>query len=266
VCRLLGYAAREPTTVAGALGGHLGAFTDLSMLHPDGWGLGWTPAATGRAEVVKGADRARDDPRFTSLVADHAADAALVHLRWATSGLAVRPENSHPFTDGRLVFAHNGSVDPPDSLDALLDPDTARRREGDTDSERYFLLLTRHLAVAEEERPGLLDDPLATAEVLARTIAAVAEASAYTSLNCMLLTPAALVVAAWWSPAAAERATDDYYTLRWTAGEERVVVASSGWPQEGARVLDNGSLLVVDRASLDCEVIAVGRVSACVGG
>ena len=51
-------------------------------------------------------------------------DLGLVHLRRATLGLPVRAENTHPFTDGRLAFAHNGSISPPPALDVLLSPTT----------------------------------------------------------------------------------------------------------------------------------------------
>ena len=33
--------------------------------------------------------------------------AALIHFRWATHG-SIKPDNCHPFSDGRFVFAHNG--------------------------------------------------------------------------------------------------------------------------------------------------------------
>jgi predicted glutamine amidotransferase len=39
----------------------------------------------------------------------------------------------------------------------------------------------------------------------------------------------------------------DYYHLKYTTHDGQVVVASSGWNQEGWTDLPNGSVLVVDR-------------------
>jgi hypothetical protein len=44
------------------------------------------------------------------------------------------------------------------------------------------------------------------------------------------------------------KASPDYYHLKYTTHDGQVVVASSGWNQEGWSDLPNGSLLVVDRA------------------
>jgi predicted glutamine amidotransferase len=46
----------------------------------------------------------------------------MAHLRWATMGLGVGIRNTHPFTDGHVAFAHNGSVLSPASLDPLAEP------------------------------------------------------------------------------------------------------------------------------------------------
>ena len=143
MCRLLGWVTTAPTTLLDLLGeADLDAFTELSRRHADGWGVA-RATATG-TKVHKRADAARTSRAFRSWARGHATDLGMAHLRWATLGLGVGVENTHPFTDGTVAFAHNGSVLPPGSLDRLVASDVARLRRGTTDSERYFLaLLTR---------------------------------------------------------------------------------------------------------------------------
>jgi predicted glutamine amidotransferase len=69
-----------------------------------------------------------------------------VHLRYASSG-PVALRNSHPFEmDGRL-FAHNGVFERLDDLEAHLGDDLGLVG-GDTDTERYFALVTREARAA----------------------------------------------------------------------------------------------------------------------
>jgi predicted glutamine amidotransferase len=69
----------------------------------------------------------------------------LVHLRYASTG-GVSLVNTHPFSqDGRL-FAHNGVVGDLGRIEARLGPNRAMVM-GDTDSERFFALIT--LAIRE---------------------------------------------------------------------------------------------------------------------
>src|SRR3954447_1360021 len=98
MCRLLGVVSTTPITVADAVGAAvLEDFVALTKVHGDGWGV----AAVGKpgellaAEVSAGT--ALDDPAFFTATHDRRSVAAIAHLRWATSGLAVRPQNSHPF-------------------------------------------------------------------------------------------------------------------------------------------------------------------------
>jgi predicted glutamine amidotransferase len=92
------------------------------------------------------AGSALDDPHFVAATQDRRSAASLVHLRWATSGIAVRPENSHPFLAGRIAMAHNGSIKPIGPLEGLLDAKTAATIRGATDSERYFGVIRQHRA------------------------------------------------------------------------------------------------------------------------
>jgi predicted glutamine amidotransferase len=243
MCRLLGWTTRVPTTLSELLGADdLAGFTRLSTKHADGWGV--ARSTRRRVAVRKRPDAARTSAEFARWAGRRRADMGLVHLRWATLGLGVGPDNTHPFTDGRVAFAHNGSIRPPAELDLLLSERSRRRRQGTTDSERYFL------AVAE-----LLRDGAAPEEALRTTADRIAGSMDFTSLNCLLLTPEKLYALCRFDPAG--RWEDDdpaYYDLRYRVSEDAVVVASSGWGSDW-RELGNGDLLVVRRRTLETSVV-----------
>ena len=242
MCRLLGWATKVPTTLADLLGADLADFTELSTKHGDGWGIA---RSTRRGVAVrKRPDAARTSSQFAREAARRRSDMGLAHLRWATLGLGIGQDNTHPFTDGRVAFAHNGSVRPPAALDRLLSDRSRRRRQGTTDSERYFL------AVAQ-----LLRDGAAPEEALRRTADEIAATAEFTSLNCLLLTPERLYAVCRYDPAGRWEDDDpDYYRLRYRLSPDAVVVASSGWGSEW-RELANGDLLVVGRRTLDTTVV-----------
>ncbi len=246
MCRLLGTVSRAPVTLDEVLGDRRASFLALAHQHGDGWGHAW--AGPDGLEVRKGPDSALASRELAALAAGQAADAALTHLRWATLGLAVRPANTHPFTADGMAFAHNGSISPPAALDELIDPDLRPHLQGDTDSERYFL------AVLSRVRRGA-----SPAEALAATVADVLDSGARVhSLNCLLLTPDALLAVCSYDPGSDEN--PDYYPLLHRRDGETVVVASTGWTDStGCSVLDNGELLSVERGSLRTTVVPVSR-------
>ncbi len=250
MCRLLGWAGRRPATLSDVLGeDDLAAFTGLSAHHPDGWGVARSTARG--VSVRKRPDAARTSARFDRWARTRRTDLGLAHLRRATLGLSVGPPNTHPFTDGRVAFAHNGSISPPAALDDLLLSRSQDRRRGTTDSERYFL------AVAER-----LDAGATPEEALRTTADAIAATAGFTSLNCLLLTPEALYAFCRIDPHGPIEDDDpEYYTLRYRVSPDAVVVASSGWGA-GWRDLADGDLLVVERRSLELSVQAVAGLSA----
>lgn len=243
MCRLLGWVASSPTTLARVLGEDLAAFTELAAKHGDGWGVA-TPGRTD-VQVRTSPDSARESPEFAVMAAGHEADAAVVHLRWATLGLPVVPGNTHPFTDGRLAFAHNGSISPPSSLDPLVAPDLLAARAGTTDSERYFLALRTRLRTSP--------DPLAALAATVRDISALH----HSSLNAMLITPETLYAVCRWQEAAeAAEEEQDYYRLHYKVQDGAVLVASSGFGS-GWQHLADGEVLAVQRATGELRVHAV---------
>ena len=246
MCRLLGWATRTPTSLHRLLGhDDLVDFTELSGLHGDGWGL--ARGAAGGVEVRKRANTARMSDDFALWSRATRSDLGMVHLRRATLSLPVRAENTHPFTDGRFAFAHNGSISPPPALDTLLSPTAQRQRSGNTDSERYFLAVLTQLEAGATP-----------AEALRRAVAGIAATASYTSLNCLLLTPDELYAVCCFDPdgVLADEAPD-YYDLGFRTTEDSVVVSSSGWGR-GWQELANGELLVVRRGSLEVTVESLG--------
>jgi predicted glutamine amidotransferase len=236
-------------------------FTALSAFHADGWGMGWYNTDGPRAR--KSAHRAADEPEYDRLAHRALGDLGLVHLRWATPGLGVGHDNSHPFRYGQYVLAHNGAIHPQARLGEMLPAEWERRRTGTTDSERYLL----HLMWRLEARRG---DMVAA---IADTVAGIAGRYAVNSLNAVLLSPTQMYVISWHDPARIpadelrRRGLADspediaaYFYIAYRAAGNAVVAASSGWPQPGWATLPNESVLIVDRATLTTSVSSLGPV------
>lgn len=243
MCRLLGWASRVPTTLLDLVGEQdLDVLTELSRKHADGWGVA---RATGTGVTVhKRPDAAWDSRAFRLWARGHATDLGVAHLRRATMGLDVGIENTHPFTDGRLAFAHNGSVLTASSLDRLVTPEVARLRRGTTDSERCFLALLTRVRSGATPREALRD-----------TVEEIAATSSFTSLNCLLLTPEELVAVCRFDPTVSQEGEGpEYYDLRYRVTDDAVVVSSTGWGS-GWHDLANGEMLVARRGTLDSTVI-----------
>jgi predicted glutamine amidotransferase len=178
MCRLLGYCSHDAASVAELLGTEsFRAFTSLSDLHGDGWGMAWY--AGSRPAVWKSAARAGSEPEYDKLAWQPLGDLGLVHLRWATPGLAVTDVNTHPFRYGDYTFAHNGAIHPQERLGEMLPLEWERRLAGSTDSERYFLHVMWRLAVRDGDMVAAIAD----------TTAAISQRYTTGSLNAILLAP-----------------------------------------------------------------------------
>ncbi|WP_375425775.1 class II glutamine amidotransferase [uncultured Friedmanniella sp.] len=242
MCRLLGVVSRTPVTVDALLGNGREDFFALARRHGDGWGHAWSTGAHD-LQLRRDPSSALTSAELAGLTRDEPALASLTHLRWATLSLAVGPENTHPFTDGTVAFAHNGSVKPPSALDELVAPELAPHRQGTTDSERYFLALRSRM---RHEEPGT---------ALVRTVEAIVRTGAVVnSLNALLLTPTHLYAACSYDPGSDD--DPDYYPLLHRRVEDRVVVTSTGWAdRSGWDTLGNGQMLVVERGTLHTSVV-----------
>ncbi len=184
MCRLLGVVSASPISIAEAVGETvLTDFVALTKIHGDGWGTAGIDGAGACPHVRVSADSAVRDPDFVVATCDDKAVASLVHLRWATNGLAVERPNSHPFLADGLAMAHNGSIKPMALLDDLLEPDMAASLLGTTDSERYFAIIRQHRRSA----PDL-------AEAVRRAVAQLRDIYPDASLNALILGEDQLVV------------------------------------------------------------------------
>jgi len=113
---------------------------EQSRRNVDGTGIGFFDT-TGEPVIDKQPEPAFRDEKFIH-EAKHAQSATFVaHVRWATAGgRAVR--NTHPFAMHDRIMAHNGGFGELPRLDEQLGS-YAKLVHGDTDSERYFALITQ---------------------------------------------------------------------------------------------------------------------------
>jgi predicted glutamine amidotransferase len=251
MCRLLAYASKSPITLTDLFGeDELAEFVELSKTHCDGWGLAY--AEEQGVGTIRVPEPAHSSPEFVGVSQEHRSDLAIVHVRWATDDLAINLLNTHPFTDGRLAFAHNGAIRPAQALDALIAPDMRGELSGTTDSERYFL------AVADRARRMDAADALAEA-----TTEIASSGIDFTSLNAMLVTDTELIAVNRYRPGSERERGEgpDYYRLKYRVTPDAVVVTSSGWGS-GWQTLGNGEMLVVQRGTLDTHVRRFDEVEA----
>ena len=156
MCRLFGYVSNERTSPSSELGAeNFDEFTALTRIHADGWGMAWNDPETGQVRIAKSTQRADLDPEYADLSTRASSRSGFVHLRWATGDLAVTPENTHPFLDDNMAFAHNGHIFPIEQLESLLTPDSLARLKGTTDSERYFQLIRQSIERLGNARAGV---------------------------------------------------------------------------------------------------------------
>jgi glutamine amidotransferase len=110
-----------------------------SERNADGYGLAALTARRGMI-LIRNPVQASEDPAYRHVARRLDASEMLVHLRYASTG-NVSLVNTHPFSqDGRL-FAHNGVLGDLDRIESKLGPNRAMVM-GDTDSERFFALIT----------------------------------------------------------------------------------------------------------------------------
>jgi predicted glutamine amidotransferase len=260
VCRLLGYVASRPTSVAEVLGRDgLDAFTALTAVHGDGWGAAWHEPGAG-LRCASSPSTATLDPTYADLVGRALGHAGLLHLRWATGGLAVTPENTHPFHHGDYAFAHNGHVSPVDRLERLLTDQTRAELCGETDSERYFRYVLQCIAEVCDEEEGV-----------ATALGSLMEAFPESSLNALMLTPTRMfavhINSRALSPTQAlselfESAADipsrhqtDYFAMDYRITPDAIHVISSGLDEDGWTPVPEDTIAMVDLETRDITTL-----------
>jgi predicted glutamine amidotransferase len=256
VCRLLGYVADRPTSVVDVLGvDGFERFTALTAVHGDGWGMAWR-AEDGTIQSVSVADSASADSSYESLARTSLGRAGIVHLRWASEGLAVTPENTHPFVEwdtvvGTVAFAHNGHIQPIDRLEALLGDDSRRRLRGTTDSERYFRFVLECVEKEQDLEAGVC-----------RALGVLTDEFPTSSLNALMLTPRTMIGVHINSSAASPQRrlralfdsedeipaghTTDYFAMDYRVQPHAVHVISSGLDEEGWTPVPADTAAMVD--------------------
>jgi len=160
MCRLFGQLADPRLGVSEPLCGAENALRTQSHKHPHGWGIAWYQ---GRLPTVRrGVMAAHADEAFVRAARHARSHLVLAHVRDASVG-RVAIENTHPFVAGSWAFAHNGTVarykksrSVRKALECEIGPRLRGRIQGETDSERCFLIfLTRLGARSRAHPPGL---------------------------------------------------------------------------------------------------------------
>ena len=263
MCRLLGYCARGETALADLIGDDgLSQFIALSELHSDGWGMAWYEDSD---PVIRKSPLRADEPEFEKLARQPLGELGLVHLRWATPGLAVNDRNTHPFRYGSSVFAHNGAVHPQRRLGEILPLEWEARVGGTTESERYLLLI---MSLLPKHRGDIVAAVAAAASDIERRFAP-------NSLNAILLSPRHLYGISWHDRAKVpeaklrERGYGDrpaeiaaYFDLSYAASPDAVIVASSGWQRAGWTPVPSRHVLVVERDTLGVQLLPLPEAKA----
>jgi glutamine amidotransferase len=176
MCRLFGLTGgRAPLTATFWLLEAPDSLSAQSHREPDGTGLGVFDA-DGRPHVMKQPIAAFEDQAFATEAKELQARTFLAHVRFASTG-AVAPQNTHPFEQEARLFAHNGVIAGIEGLDAELGP-ASRYVHGDTDSERFFALITRQIGLGASVPEAITS----AAQWIAANLPVFA-------LNCILTTP-----------------------------------------------------------------------------
>jgi predicted glutamine amidotransferase len=123
------------------------SLSDQSRREPDGAGIGFFDDED-RPVVSKQPIAAFEDRRFAEEAKHVQARTIVAHVRFASTG-ALTVNNTHPFEQAGRLFAHNGVIEGLPALEAELGPDGMADVHGDTDSERWFALITREIARAD---------------------------------------------------------------------------------------------------------------------
>src|SRR5262245_37569471 len=116
------------------------SLSDQSRREPDGTGLGYYDA-DGAPQLRKAPIAAYEDRSFAEEARRVESTTFLAHIRFASTG-KVELRNTHPFEQEGRLCAHNGVLEGLVELEAELGADLSMVK-GDTDSERFFALITR---------------------------------------------------------------------------------------------------------------------------
>jgi predicted glutamine amidotransferase len=147
MCRLFGMTAgRRPASACFWLLEAPDSLAAQSRREPDGTGLGWYDADD-VPRVEKQPIAAYRDLAFAREARERRSKSFVAHVRLASTG-GLEARNTHPFEQAGRLFAHNGVIEDLDRLDRRLGEHRALV-EGETDSERFFALITKETEAAD---------------------------------------------------------------------------------------------------------------------
>jgi predicted glutamine amidotransferase len=141
MCRLFGLTSGTvPTRVTFWLLDAPDSLEVQSHRNADGSGIGFFDAA-GAPVLDKQPEPAFSDEEFVREAREAKSATFVAHVRWATAG-GRTVQNTHPFAMQGRIMAHNGGIGELPRLEEQLGS-YASLVLGDTDSERYFALITK---------------------------------------------------------------------------------------------------------------------------
>jgi predicted glutamine amidotransferase len=118
------------------------SLSEQSRREPDGTGLGWFDER-GDPHVQRAPIAAYEDAKFAHEARQVSSSSFIAHVRFASTG-GLDVENTHPFEQRGRLLAHNGVIEGLDRLDRQLG-DYRELVKGETDSERFFALVTKEI-------------------------------------------------------------------------------------------------------------------------
>ncbi|MBI2609523.1 MAG: class II glutamine amidotransferase [Deltaproteobacteria bacterium] len=176
MCRLLAFKSSIPTQIHQALHDAENAMVIQSRKHQDGWGVGFYVGE--ELFVVKRAYAAFKDFNFPQLTKAIVSHNIVCHVRRATVGMHKKTENCHPFRFGKILCAHNGTIQRFKAMQLLMlneiSQDLHKHILGDTDSEYVFHLFLTYL-LKETDEPDTCKDLRIFEKALIKTIKKIDE-------------------------------------------------------------------------------------------
>jgi predicted glutamine amidotransferase len=124
-----------------------------SRREPDGTGVGCF-SEDARPEVFKQPLAAYEDQAFARAAKELRSRTFVAHIRYASTG-EVAAQNTHPFQLAGRLFAHNGVIENLGALEQELGDEMSAVR-GETDSERFFALITREIKRSGDVARGIV--------------------------------------------------------------------------------------------------------------
>ncbi len=149
--------------------------------HKDGWGV-VAYRDTDIALYEKNSASATDDPKFSAAInktSELNPSVVVAHLRKASVG-GLKPENTHPFVSGNWAFCHNGSINKGDLSSLRLNSEYSAQKEGETDSETFFLYFLQLLRDSNNPDESII------LQKLTEEISSVRNTLDYTAMNLIL--------------------------------------------------------------------------------